>query len=290
MWTADDDLLIKLGRAGLLTGKGVDGLPTGTWPVPKNVRLKGSELHWTKKDADLPAAAEPNLIEDFWELDDKTTVLDFARRYGPLNLCRHRLPWTHNPSRPEAYPWAPPTTLEAQLFSGCWPEKTERVADWLCIVRSARAVRNITAYLLEGELGRAEDWSEAFLDHEKWPDPVSLAGMSSQMERHLLAQALNEWINMAPPRLWVGWYLESEAPEASFTCPGLIGALTMQLVAAVVGPDGLAVCANCHRPYRPVNRRPKEGSNHFCPACRDTGRWKLSKRKTRSTSRGGQQR
>jgi hypothetical protein len=119
--------------------------------------------------------AGSGLLEDFLKLEVATdaAILAYARRWGPLWLCRaHSLPWRHDPEcqasisdwtreedeielidedhnrlRPEDLPEDISQTWYDELLSG-----------WRALSRQARATIRLARRLHDGKLGHQADW------------------------------------------------------------------------------------------------------------------------------------
>jgi len=80
-----------------------------------------------------------------------------------------------------------------------------------------------------------------------------------------LGTVVDEWLAMSGVRLSFSWH--DEGAEMGFEpWEGLLSEIGLQLAVAVARGDGLAICAECSRPFAP-KRRPARGRRSFCPAC-----------------------
>lgn len=103
--------------------------------------------------------------------------------------------------------------------------------------------------------------------------------------RQVLQQVIRLWLR------WGGCYPVpapvAEAPEKGLRLVlrgrDLTGSLALDLANSVTNPMGLYVCDRCHYRYAPVERRPKTGQHHYCPACRAKRDWTVSDRARRRT-------
>src|SRR4051812_13779671 len=75
-----------------------------SWSVPTTIRVDATgnrfgvpALAWHGDELHLKAHAGPGLLEDFVKLARASdeTILGYARRWGPLWLCGHALPFSH---------------------------------------------------------------------------------------------------------------------------------------------------------------------------------------------------
>src|SRR5947209_10506329 len=75
-----------------------------SWGVPTTIRvdatgrsLPAPTLVWSSEPRLVEAHAGPGLLEDFLKLENAKdeAILEYARRWGPLWLCGHVLPFAH---------------------------------------------------------------------------------------------------------------------------------------------------------------------------------------------------
>lgn len=101
-----------------------------------------------------------------------------------------------------------------------------------------------------------------------WVRPATLEG-----QRQALAAILGTWLAMGVVRPVIDWGdAGSGDPVINLGTRSLFGGLVLELLLAVAGQPGFAMCSGCGLPYTP-RRRPPSGSygstrKTYCPACR----------------------
>lgn len=110
----------------MLDPNGADNLLAGTLPVeqlsiPRHINLAGNALYWYDDPMDdykRDKANDTGALNAFIKVKTTDDVLRFARRYGPLGLCKHGLPHMHRGS------WYRDVTTDGQLsgvtYTGEW--------------------------------------------------------------------------------------------------------------------------------------------------------------------------
>ena len=249
-------------QSGLL---GATILPTSRAFVPPRVELERDDLVWWPYDA---ASANPHgletsprgMLDAFVRIKTPEDVLHFARRYGPLALCEHGLPATHN--------WT-------ATSMGCYPSGWERqvcrepLERWLAYAGQADALVAIAAALQRDEKEPEEAW-QALLKRYEGDDLALVLAVrqksSVEGRRSLLGGLVDEWLALANVRLSVIW--DATKAKWELTVRGTtFGLLAMQLVFAIAGQHRLAICDGCGRPYVREGRVPQSGRRNFCPEC-----------------------
>jgi hypothetical protein len=179
-------------------------------------------------------------------------ILEFARKYGVLKICKHGLPSSHNPG------------CNLNWYDRPW----EPLATWRAFSREAIALTRVADLVLEKKVGRPKDWLIVYgrsgREAPWWEQHVDV-------ERIIIARVVNEWLTIGGVGPAVVWHHSDERPSIRFGGPSLFGALALQLALAVGQSRGLAICTHCGTKYPPAKRRPKTGQRHFCPECREKG-------------------
>jgi hypothetical protein len=99
-------------------------------------------------------------------------------------------------------------------------------------------------------------------------DPTTLAG-----QREALAAVLGAWLAIGAVRPAIAWGGPGQdEPVITLGVNTLFGGLVLELLVAVGGQAGLAICSGCGLPYVP-DRRPRAGAfgrprANYCPTCR----------------------
>jgi hypothetical protein len=170
-----------------------------TWRVPTTIRVEvigvrrpRPMLIWSGEPPFLEVHAGPGLLEDFLKLErakDDDAILRYARRWGPLWLCRHNLPSRHvqgcgTPHGVQHRNGDPGQPIE-------WWE--EEIASWRTVSREGGSVVRIARQLHNGQFGRHDDWeSLTYLPRVMFdvlysapPDPfIDPADFSPEGRRH----------------------------------------------------------------------------------------------------------
>lgn len=223
-------------------------------------------------------------------------VLEFAEKWGPLELCVHGEPHRH---------------------SRCSPAARESMADWLRLARKVRAAHQLGAAVQQGDPGEAHDWAMILGSSETVPegdrevravsaledDESRRENMKALIEhrlddptlpsseRHRLEDALAFPVG-APfvdqPPWWtstravstdqrratlsalIGWWSrdaglyptiiwEGQRAELEFRARTPWAAIVRHLLSEVAGVQRLALCPYCGTGFRPRKGQPRRG-------------------------------
>jgi hypothetical protein len=133
-----------------------------TWRVPSTIRVevvgrgRVPMLRWSGEPPSGEVHAGAGLLEDFLKLDRARddAILRYARRWGPLWLCGHVLPFAHDDSC-----WV---VHDIELRDGDRSQPVvwwqEPIAAWRTVSRELRAVVRIARQLHNGQLASRADW------------------------------------------------------------------------------------------------------------------------------------
>lgn len=293
---------------------GVTGLPLPRSTVPSIIELHGNHLHWTMGTPPEPAGRteiyifpgaseetrrakafeypkqEPGVdtagaLDQFIKISTGEDVERFARRYGVLEFCEHRLPASHNP-RPVSMPliglvsspsvWIP---VEAGMARErgflieergerpwCEPIGIEAIEDWLFWARMAGSILNVAVAVRDNRPTSAEDWTAILTEEKNAPRLVETLVSQRWVAQVYLAQAVNLWLRIADVRPALSWPIGTNRPSLEF--PTIqFGVLGVQLMTAITGAQSLTVCDGCGRPYVREGRRPQAGRANYCSVC-----------------------
>ncbi len=139
----------------------------GTWRVPSQMLLPKLDspddwpcLVFSTDPPHRTARPDPGLLEGFLKLHQGTeeAILRYAKRWGPLWLCGHQLPFRHSSTAQcslDTLDW-PVDGVDDEEQVGWCVEGTE---NWRSVSRQAAAMVRIARQLHNGVLGRREDWS-----------------------------------------------------------------------------------------------------------------------------------
>jgi hypothetical protein len=211
------------------------------------------------------------MLEDFLLLavGDAETVAAYAQKWGTLNICRHGCPMTHIPERV----WL---ALDSDEQGPCGVGWTTRrgsdplerwrhyAAQAVAVLTIAEALSHRSPRAIVGDLWTTLDDLYPF-------DVASVVAVTPSVDagaaqRRLLASALQEWLRLGGVEVAFDWV--GVRPQLSLGGGSLFGALAMQLVLAVAGVDGFALCDECGLPFLP-KRRNRPGVPRRCPEHRD---------------------
>lgn len=190
------------------------------------------------------------LLDDFLRLASSTDqeILAFARRWGPLYLCRHAMPFQHNaPGRPGYDPQNPcmPTG-----FAGAGSWAYERLADWRRYSSQAQEILK----LLENAWKKPKRdrlKSSAFID---------------------VVFAVNEWLSIGGALISLQFDPGGDAEIAIGVneSAGVFGLLGLQLMSTLARSTSPLLCSSCGAGFIPT-RLALSGVRRYCARCRSTG-------------------
>ena len=232
--------------------------PIGGFYVRRGeARISEQEVVWERV---MPPAIPPvpvpyklgtfTLLLDFARLADGTTddVLEFARRYGPLQglnvQCGEREPLEY----------------------------------WRYQIAKAKGILSVATKLQDGELVADRDWEVLGVSFQKSSSTSASRAFVLGFQRFALLSALNSALRdwQVQPRIsWSPFGARLELGGGT-----LLSGIGAQLVSAICRSDGFVICKNCGKPYAPV-RKPRGGENHFCRDCGRKAALKLSARRFR---------
>lgn len=285
-------------------------------PIPRTIRLDteaGEPMlrYGSAYEGSAPYRCAPEkatALTEFATLADRpdsdfpNAVLEFARRWGPLELCEHGIPRFH----PSAGRHSDPRPVQGK------ERGSEAVAPWRRFTRSAAATLSILSDLTEAMgVGTVEAWWNADWRRRPWEAActdrsrineqggafVSLSPLPGTFEGEAwpprvpetipdaafwLTACVSNWVKVAGAALELRPLegLTNGRPQwaASLSLGSLPGQLAGELVALLVSGRGAFRCVSCGRPYTvPVDGRHRSPSlrvdrrghfrSHFCPTC-----------------------
>jgi len=251
--------------------------------VPSRIRLEGDRLFWQPIEQWKTVKPISETFTDFLALAEEKEsdrdVLDYARKWGVLNLCReHSLPVSHDNG--------------CKAFERRTDSQGEPVSQWRRFARVAGAILNLSQDLTDGGIGKGTDW-RVIADFDRLlpfsstaitlaelgvfgSSPKRKATPTALKEAALEARAVvsdfvNQWVefgNVRPHMLW-------QTGEPTVQLAGglyrgsLFGALAVHLL-ELAGRYVIANCSGCRKFYHP-EIRPKSGQDRFCEQCRKQG-------------------
>lgn len=198
-------------------------------------------------------------LDQFAELGGArpSRILAFARRWGLLELCRHRLPKTHN-GRIVTAPGKVHLRCEQETRHGL---RLEPVAEWRHLARVAAAVLRLAAAAHTESPAAAEDLALLAVGE-------GLADLIQRKRYYGVARVWSEyWLELAQlsPTVWSDGRITFHAGGFDER-GGLFGNLALQLALAIVRSDGFGICPSCR-----VQFTPSRSSQRWCVECRRSG-------------------
>jgi hypothetical protein len=210
----------------------------------------------------------PTCLSQFIQLVERPTsrVLQFARQWGLLGLCDHGKPATH---RLEDRDGRERSILLG--YDGCTPAPAEPISIWRTYSERFRTIVQVAQRLHRGE----QITDDAVWENMGRPLRSYVAGRSRHTvpyQRKRLARSVNLQLASSALQPIVRW--DGGEPKITFGVFGavrtsLLAALVMQL-AMTVADTKIAICAFCHKTYRP-SRRTHVGQTNYCVPCRKAG-------------------
>lgn len=280
-----EELADSEGRLGRL-------FPERKWRIPDRVWIDGDRLMRTEKASNSPTVNHlRELLPTFINLVDAPAekIVNFAKKWGVLNLCTHDVPAGHDPEYwptklIEAYPSpqlkAPGWTSEFPIMLGTWHcclatgdydkgLRWESVQAWRHWSRVGRATLNVAARLRSNKIGPEAEWRIACTTEGFPAGPGSWALPKDINEGwRVISGYLNYWLKLGSASLFTevtGKRIGIVVGKGS-----LFGALAVQLSLAISGADGPVVCSNC-KDFYVAQRRPRLEQDNYCPSCRSAG-------------------
>jgi len=262
--------------------------------VPKSLALRLGRLCYSG-EGQIKSLDPKLLLDRFVSLGRPGSrdeeILEFAKRYGPLYLCKaHGMVSYHKPLLMSFSALGPPPIFgvdEPFKYEWCWPTVecqnprtlSESLEKWRALAtRANNLLRVATAVRRTGEAPRAL-WEEldGFTGSFAQRDGASWAYLDEPWSR--LAANLEYWIVAADVCVQVGTEnqdLVALLGSNPFTYSSF-GLIAIQLLLAATRSEGLASCSGCGAPYI-CGRPPLVGKQvglwtakrSYCQNCRAT--------------------
>jgi hypothetical protein len=263
-----------------------DHLPTGDWELPAEIEIVGDRLVWSVGYGGGRTRPRARMLEDFaalgtFDVEDVNPILRFARRYGPLRLCSHELPDFHFPDR-----FSPPPRGEMH----CRPRFTdsseryyfEPLESWRRWSRRVRATQSLWTALQKGW-----DLSDRLPDADAmmWPrwrakqlvefrpgkwNFIAESAVSAERTPYLgsmlsmIAGQATDISFQAGVLLFLNARKGKPYPELAGRT--VLGALGIDLIAAMSGVRSIDWCAGCTKQFT-VTRKRRADSRRYCSSC-----------------------
>ncbi len=259
-------------------------LPLRGWWVPGQIELdeENDRLIWSNEGGHPADGPTEGVLTEFVRLASGSarSILNYAARWGVLELCEHDLPRSHNP----------PAVMPGGLrVVNCGRVRLERESDpvmgpfveplevWRALADRVKAIVNLAALLDNGEPGAGAEWLVAMGVPDADPRGPHWKGSPFLLARQV--QELLDIGNVRPLFRWKGganYGVEIGVSGAGMAGnairgSGLFGGIATQLAFALSRADGLAICSGCGNAYSVSEGRPRTGERRYCKACRDAG-------------------
>jgi hypothetical protein len=236
------------------------------------------------------------VLDDFLRLvtdPSDGAILAYARRYGLLGLAtseRRERRWAVDSSS-----WTGELAAPAIGYRHSPAAIREPMKLWRRIIREVAAVYSIAGHLRQDKTVAITAWdpltgviilplpyTETDEEPQPAPLPVDDAGTliwvgpdALDGQRQALAAILGTWLALGVVRPVIDWgNAGNDDPVINLGVKSLFGGLVLELLLAVAGQPGFAMCSGCGLPYTP-HRRPPSGSygaarKTYCPTCRES--------------------
>jgi len=255
--------------------------------VPNEVAVRNGSL--LSRGEPITRPISPGMLQEFLEISvtrEESILLRFARRYGPIGICKHDLPCGHN-RRSYA------RTLDVM---DCHP-KPSRVPEWQCsepvklwfqFARQAQAIVDCSARL-HNRLPPVLE--ELRIANPKWSELGELLKnppkASRETAKGLIEAAINTWIYYGGLRPQFRWGSRGcSVIMSAGDSTSMFGVLAAQLMLTAAASKGWVLCSDCNQFY-PPNRQPNPNRRRFCPRCGLRAAWRASKRELRRKMQEG---
>lgn len=260
--------------------------------LPEKIQRADTRLAWLPRGK-ITAIEPADAVWRFIRLADEgeIAILDFARSYGPLWVCkRHHIAAFHPPifSIPGALGPSPamlddprkPTieTLNCPIETLRDGWLAEPLETWRQLSLRARNLLTAAARLKAGKSVSDEQWQAVDGFSEDWSQLGVWAYLSDPWWR--LAENLNWWLSIAQAMPFVAANQGSlrtsiGTPMASRRMPSVLAVIAVQLIFACQGQSDFTTCAGCGQTYLP-RRKPMAGKRvgphmakrNYCDTCR----------------------
>lgn len=274
-------------------------------------------VRWTfEPPSGIPPERRPEgMLGALLRVTNATEVSRFVRRYGPVGFCLHALPVAHNPApmpllfdRPDwwrkgtGHPgvdWAPgdPDPVGCMVpYSGLG--HFEFVTSYVRLADQLRTGLSIAAKLRDAsplgplrDLGSDDEWSTftmghftgapGFMPNPGTGEPGHTLATRVYVARFRFAQYVHTLTRMARFRPGLDWKKDAQVPRFVLQADAF-GTLLYQFITAITGAHSIARCDGCGKAYRREGNKAPAGRKNWCPPCRITTVWMVSKRSSRA--------
>lgn len=212
------------------------------------------------------------ILEQFLKLVEASAeqVKRFVETWGPLWVCdKHGREHSKCP--------APSMVFDHDIDSDCSWTPRERVEDFQIAAREVKAVLSIAASLMQGKIGKAEDWAAVRATSLDLGPIGKRDGILDKIEidRIDLSCIICDRLSLHGPSLAFDWGGTDSKPTLSVnTGFGFLRLVWHQVAQCITGARDIYTCDGCGTVYirDSGRRRPKEGSRNYCLKCAGTAR------------------
>jgi hypothetical protein len=255
------------------------------WRRPGIVKVEGDSLVYSARSVRTYFNPdEPfEILQGFLDLEGATSdkIARFARRWGVLGICEHKLPAIHNTgihTFVDSLGWKLIQRYEYRdpCFPTQWSEELccEPLDEWRFWIQQASIIVRLGAQLHALRPGDPKDWQfmgyepslfQGFIGGNKippMPPPIPLG-------RILLAQYINDWLAVTGVQPLFFWEQGKHAFYlSSWGIDRLLAILGVQILLLINRSSGYALCSNCGRPFL-LRYRQSTARNVYCdsPGC-----------------------
>lgn len=246
------------------------GLPLLPYHGQHSAHLHWDFVHWRRPPLDPTWEPIPwvGMLDEFVRIRDANEVVSFVVKRGPLGLCQHALPATHNRS------WPPSEDSESCYHMGAALYEHglggyEYVGAWLYFAELMRSALNVGATLQVGsEPDETDLWRLRDMPNELTngglgpPEPLSdREARSAELSLEITSAFLMRMASIVPLLSF-----KDGSPTMVFST-STFGGLVLQLTQALSRSQGLTICASCGLPYSRFGRKVQAGRRNYCPSC-----------------------
>ncbi len=294
---ADQHAFEEAGFVDIKTGALGRALDLTALQVPPIVELDDTEerLLWAyARDGEKPTRhdryPDEMMLNGFIALaaEPASRIREFARRWGPLDICKHNLPASHN--RHWSVYWPEPTGCAARSVPEAPEWRWEPIERWRHYSEQARSMLHVAKRIQDGAPVSAEEWfAIGFPMPDVFPATEDLhrANSATGFAPRALALLVTEWLNYGGVQPVLQWGAQADGPHdvsrphLKLAPHGLFGVLALQLATALARVERIAFCSSCGKPYF-ATKKPSQGRRNFCKGCGSRAAWRLAKRDERS--------
>ena len=257
--------------------------PDGTIWIPSEIALQGEKsdriLRW-QSGAGKFVRPKEEMLDEFLLLcrapDEK--VLRYARKWGVLGICKHGIPYSHNPSTGAiAQSWdelaedsmacAPVPIHSGRQGKFSQLEFQETLADWRKYSQAAQSICNVRNALDSDRLGDPGDWHVLFNFSHYGRPLIPWWDRDIETEWFVLIRMLNEWLRWGEVRP----VFNGRGKELWGVClgrKGLFGALAYQIMLSTCLPHRVVLCSGCKTVFIAMKQSSPD-RRQYCGECRD---------------------